>query len=257
MNEMKKFGLSLILIGSILGCSQRSQPFPESASTPQQQQTKAAAVTVDPATAGSITGVMDFKGAVPRLPSLDMTADPGCPQKPQASDTVVVNKGKLANVFVYVKEGLPQGAFSAPSDPVVLDQKGCRYIPHVMGIMVGQPFKILNTDTADHNIHNMPKNNPQWNETQFPTDKPIIKTFVNPEMMLPLQCNQHPWMRAYVNVMSHPYYAVSAEDGSFAIKNLPPGEYTLVAVHEKSGEKTLKVRVDAKGMAKADFVFTP
>lgn len=255
MNEMRTFGLSLILICSILGCSQRSQPIPESASAPQQA--KAATVAIDPATAGSIMGVVDFKGAVPKLPTLDMTADPGCPQKPQPSDTVVVNQGKLANVFVYVKEGLPQGTFAVPSDPVVLDQKGCRYIPHIMGIMVGQPFKILNTDTADHNIHNMPRNNPQWNETQFPTDKPIIKTFTNPEMMLPLQCNQHPWMRAYVNVMPHPYYAVSAEDGSFAIKNLPPGEYTLVAVHEKFGEKTMKVKVDAKGTAKADFVFAP
>lgn len=258
MNNVKTFGLSLLLISAVLGCSQHTQPIPESSTSPSPQPTPAAAtVTVDAATSGSIAGVVDFKGAVPRLPTVDMTADPGCPQQPQPSETVVVNKGKLANVFVYVKEGLPQGSFAAPSGPVVLDQKGCRYIPRVMGIMAGQPFKVLNTDTADHNIHSMPRNNPQWNETQFPTDKPIVKTFANPEMMLPLQCNQHPWMRAYVNVMSNPYYAVSAEDGRFQIKDLPPGEYTLVAVHEKFGEKTLKVKVEPKQSTKAEFVFTP
>jgi hypothetical protein len=139
---------------------------------------------------------------------------------------------------------------------VVINQKGCRYIPRVMGVMVGQPFKILNTDSADHNIHDLPKNNPEWNVTQFPTDKPIVKTFTNAEMMLALQCNQHPWMRAYVNVMSHPYYAVSAEDGSFRIANLPPGDYTIVAVHEKFDEQTVKVKVGQKESAKAEFSFT-
>jgi plastocyanin len=251
---MKTSVLFLLVVPALLlGCSQRSQPIPESAALPK---TKAAAITVDPATAGSVSGVVSFKGAVPKLPTLDMSADPGCPQKPQPSEAALVKNGRLANVFVYVKEGLPQGSFAVPSEPVVLNQKGCRYIPRVMGVMVGQQFKILNTDTADHNIHDLPKNNPEWNETQFPTDKPIVKTFTNQEMMLALQCNQHPWMRAYVNVMSHPYYAVSAEDGSFQIANLPPGEYTLVAVHEKFGEQTAKVKVGAKESAKTEFSFT-
>src|SRR5512146_358012 len=128
MNKVKKFGLSLLISAIVLGCSQHTQPIPESTATPSAQPKPAApAVAVDAATAGSISGVVDFKGAVPKFPSVDMTADPGCPQKPQPSETVVVNKGKLANVFVYVKAGLPQGSFAAPSDPVVLDQKGCRY----------------------------------------------------------------------------------------------------------------------------------
>jgi plastocyanin len=250
---MKNSALFAILIPVLLlGCSQRSQPIPENAAAPK----KASTITVDPATAGTITGVVNFKGAVPKLAKLDMTADPGCPREPQPSEAALVKNGKLANVFVYVKEGLPQGAFAVPSEPVVLNQKGCRYIPRVMGVMVGQPFKILNTDTADHNIHDLPKNNPEWNVTQFPTDKPIVKTFSNPEMMLPLQCNQHPWMRAYVNVMSHPYFAVSADDGTFKIANLPPGEYTLIAVHEKFGEQTVKVKVGTKESAKAEFSFT-
>ncbi len=244
----------LIFLAAILGCSQRSQPIPDNASL---SDSKKPSVSVNPATAGAITGVVDFKGTPPKFPMLDMTADPGCPAKPQPAETVVVNHGKLANVLVYVKEGLPQGAFAPPSEPEVLDQKGCRYSPRVMGIMVGQPFKILNSDTADHNIHDMARNNPQWNESQLPTDKPIVKTFTSPEMMLPLQCNQHPWMRAYVNVMTNPYYAVTAEDGTFQIKNLPPGDYTLAAVQEKYGEKTVQVKVAPKETAKTDFVFTP
>jgi plastocyanin len=184
-----------------------------------------------------------------------MTQDPGCPSAPQPPDAILVNGGKLANVFVYVKEGLPQGTFAGSIEPVVLDQKGCRYNPHMLGIMAGQPLKVLNSDTADHNIHDMPQNNPAWNESQTPTSKPVVKTFAHPEMMIPVQCNQHPWMRAYINVISHPYFAVSKADGSYEIGNLPPGEYTLVAVHEKFGEQTMKVKVAPKENSKASFAF--
>ena len=186
-----------------------------------------------------------------------MTADPACPQAPQASDSVVVKDGKLANVFVYVKEGLPGGRFATPSDPIVLDQKGCRYIPHVLGIMAGQPLKILNSDAADHNIHAMANSNRSWNESQMSKDPAMVKSFARPEMMIAVQCNQHPWMRAYINVMAHPYYAISGPDGRFEIKNLPAGEYMLVAIHEKFGEQATKVRVSAKQKAKADFSFAP
>lgn len=243
---------ALILLASLASCSKPQPGSPQSSAA-----SKTATISIDPATAGGIAGSVSFKGAVPKLKPLDMTADPGCPATPQQPDAVVVTGDKLANVFVYVKEGLPQGTFAVPGEPVVLDQKGCRYSPHMMGVVAGQPLKILNSDTADHNIHDMATSNPPWNESQMPTDKPIIKTFANPEMMIPLQCNQHPWMRAYINVMSHPYFAVSAKDGSFAIKNLPPGEYTLTAVHEKFGEQTMKVKVGPKETAKAAFVFTP
>jgi hypothetical protein len=186
-----------------------------------------------------------------------MTQDPGCPSSPQPADAVVVNGGKLANVFVYIKEGLPANAvFVHLIAPATLDQKGCRYVPHVLGIEAGAPLTITNSDTADHNIHDMPSNNPPFNESQMPTSKPIVKTFANPEMMIPVQCNQHPWMRAYINVMSHPYFAVSAADGSFSIKNLPPGEYTLAAVHEKFGEQTMKVKVGPKMDTDARFTFS-
>jgi len=215
----------------------------------------APAVTVDKSTAGTVTGMVSFKGAVPRLPTLDMTQDPGCPSTPQPSDAVVVKNGKVANVFVYIKDGLPQGNFAPVPEPVVLDQKGCRYVPHVLGVMVGQPFKVLNDDTAQHNVHPMPKSNSEWNESQMPHGQPITKTFHQPEMMMPIQCNQHPWMKMYVNVMPNPYFAVSGDNGTFEIKDLPPGEYTLVAVHEKFGERTARIKVEPKQTAKADFNF--
>jgi len=255
--QMKNI-LILSLLLAFFGC--KSQPASPSASAASSSAAAAApavpAATPDAANAGGIKGVVNFKGVPPHQPTIDMTADPMCPQKPRPAETAVVKNGKLANVFVYVKEGAPAGPFPGPSEPVVLDQKGCRYSPHMMGVMVKQPFKILNTDQADHNIHDMPSKNPAWNETQMPTDQPIVKSFPNPEMMIALQCNQHPWMRAYVNVMSNPFYAVTGDDGSFEIKNLPPGEYILAAVHEKFGEKTMMVKVEPKGTAKADFDFS-
>ena len=246
-------GVALISLslGMLAGCG-KSQPAPEQANSAP----KAATITIDASTAGTINGVVSFKGSVPKMKPLDMTADPGCPTGPQPAEVVVANAGKLANVFVYVKEGLPQGNFAVPSEPVTLDQKSCRYNPHMLGIMAGQPLKITNTDTADHNIHDMPSNNPPFNESQMPTDKPVTKKFANPEMMIPVQCNQHPWMRAYINVMTNPYFAVSTADGSFEIKNLPPGEYTIAAVHERFGEQTMKVKVAPKDSAKAAFVYS-
>jgi plastocyanin len=245
--------LFLLSVG-LAGCK-NSQPATSAspASTPAQ----AAAVVVDPTTAATITGTVTYKGpALPKAHMLDMTQDPGCPTSPQPSEAIVLNNGKLSNVFIYIKEGLPAGTFPVPSEPAVLDQKGCRYIPHVMGIMAGQQLKILNTDSAQHNVHSMPTSNSPWNESQMPMGEPIVKTFSRPEMMVPLQCNQHPWMRAYVNVLTHPYFAVSGEDGKFEIRNLPPGRYTLAAVQEKFGEQTMTITVAPKETSKADFVFS-
>src|SRR6476469_5420499 len=247
-------GFGFLFVAALLalaGCSKSNTGSEQPAAAP-----KAATITVDAATAGTVSGVVSLKGQAPKMKRLDMMADPGCPTGPQPAEVVVAKDGKLANVFVYVKEGLPQGNFAVPGEPAVLDQKGCRYNPHMLGIMVGQPLKITNTDTADHNIHDMPSNNPPFNESQSPTDKPVTKKFANPEMMIPVQCNQHPWMRAYINVMSHPYFAVGSPDGSFEIKNLPPGEYTIAAVHERFGEQTMKVKVGPKENAKTAFVYS-
>jgi len=238
------------LVILVLGCGKSETPQPTS--TAQQQK---AAATVDKSTAGSISGIISFTGAVPRMPMLDLSADPACPPDPQPPDVVVVKNGKLANVFIYIKEGLEKFSFSPPGEPAVLDQKKCRYVPHILGLMVGQKFQVLNNDNAEHNVHPMPRNNAQWNESQMPRGEPIVKTFQHPEIMMPVQCNQHPWMEMYVNVLEHPYFAVSAEDGSFQIKDLPPGEYILAAVHEKFGEQTMKVTIAPEQTATANFTF--
>lgn len=243
-----QFTVIILLVIAFLGCN--GTPTPSGAPP-----ASAPLISVDPTTAGTVTGVVTFKGAAPKLAALDMSQDPACPSGRQPSEAVVTKNGKLANVFVYVKAGLPSGRFPVRSEPAVLDQKGCRYQPHVMGILAGQTFKVLNSDVAQHNVHPMPSNNEQWNESQMPMGQPLTKTFAHPEIMVPIQCNQHPWMRAYVSVMSHPYFAVSGADGAFTISNLPPGEYTLAAVHEKFGEQTMQVRVGAKEKAKADFAF--
>ncbi len=252
---MKTLQVSLAIISLALAGCKSTQPTGPQTASPNQQAAPVININIDPSTAGSVTGVISFKGAAPKLPALDMSQDPACPNDRQPSEAIVLKSNKLANVFVYVKDGLPTGRFPAPAEPAVLDQKGCRYLPHVMGIMVGQSFKVLNSDLAQHNVHPMPTSNAPWNESQMPMGQPITKTFANPEMMVPIQCNQHPWMRAYVSVMSHPYFAVSAADGSFAIKNLPAGEYTIAAIHEKFGEQTMKIKVGSKEAAKADFTF--
>jgi len=241
--------LSLALF--LLGCNNSETSQSSGTLSPQQKP----ATVVDKSTAGSISGVVSFKSAAPKMPMLDLSADPACPPDPQPQDVVVVNNGKLANVFVYVKKGLEKFSFSPPGEPAVLDQKKCRYVPHVLGLMVGQKFQVLNNDNAEHNVHPMPKSNGQWNESQMPHGDPIVKTFQHPEIMMPVQCNQHPWMEMYVNVLDHPYFGVSAEDGSFQIKDLPPGEYTLAAIHEKFGEQTMKVTVVPKQTASANFAF--
>lgn len=259
MMNMKTSIFALFFSIALLACnSQNFKPAdgPHSSAPPASQPAASPAVTVDKSTAGAITGTVSFQGTAPKLPSIDMTQDPACPSAPQPSDAVVVKNGKLANVFIYVKDGLSSRISVSVAEAAELDQKGCRYVPHVLGVLVGQPLKILNNDNAQHNVHPMPRENSEWNESQMPHGQPIIKTFHKPEMMMPIQCNQHPWMKMYVNVMPNPYFAVSADNGTFEIKDLPPGEYTLAAVHEKFGEQTMKVKVDPKQTKQANFSFT-
>ena len=253
---MKSVLIVLLTTILIVGCSKSQSPTTDSNNTQTPAPPKAV-THVNPATAGAIAGVVAFKGSVPKLPPLDMTQDPACPPDPQASDAVVVRNGRLVNVFVYIKNGNGiEWTREAAATPVVLDQKGCRYAPHVLGLVVGQPLKILNSDNALHNIHPMPKANTESNESQMPRGQPIIKSFSHPELMIPVQCNQHPWMKMYINVMEYPFFAVTGDDGSFQIKNLPPGEYALVAIHEKFGEQTMQVTVPAKQTAHAEFAFS-
>jgi plastocyanin len=248
--------LALALLGLLLlaSCGKKEEP---QASNKQEQKAATAAAPatpVDQATVGSVSGVVKFAGAAPKPAKIDMSQDPAC-KGDNSAETLVVNGGNVENAFVYVKEGLGSRTFNVPKDAVTIDQKGCRYHPHVLGVMTGQQVKILNSDPTTHNIHPTPKDNREWNESQPPKASPIEKTFAREEIMLPVKCNQHPWMKMYVNIVKSPYFAVTDKDGKYTLKGLPPGDYTVAVVQEKLGEQTLKVTVGAKESKTADFAY--
>jgi hypothetical protein len=187
-------------------------------------------------------------------------ADAVCAAKhsgPVQPDAVVVNSnGTLRNVFVYIKSGLEDKKFEVPGSQVELDQDGCIYKPHVLGIQARQELRVVTSDDTTHNIHPLPKVNPEWNLSQSPGTDPIVKTFPRPEMSIAVKCNVHPWMRAYIHVMSHPFYSVSGEDGTFTLQGVPPGDYEIEAIHEQYGATTQKVTLAANGSATTDFGFS-
>jgi plastocyanin len=190
-----------------------------------------------------------------------MAADPVCLKETKAApvykEDVVVNTNKtLANVFVYVKEGVKPGSAPAPTEAVTFDQRTCHYVPHVFGIRVNQTLKIVNSDPTLHNVHALPKSSAPFNSGMPTQGQSIEKKFGKPEQMVKIKCDVHGWMHAYAGVMDHPYFAVTDANGNFTIKDLPPGEYTLEAWHEKLGTKTAKLSVAATDSAKSvDFNF--
>lgn len=216
---------------------------------------------------GSISGVVTYVGTPPPAKKIDASADAACASKNPNLETEenVVKDGKLANVFVYIKDGtLADGtkitgySFETPTTEVALDQNGCHYVPHISGAQVGQKLRITNSDPTQHNIHFTPKNNDDWNQSQANGAPPMTHEFKRAEVLVPVKCNQHPWMKAYVGVTKHPFFAISKADGTFEIKGVPPGKYNVVAWHEGAGEGTFKpmeVTVPASGAAKADFSF--
>jgi plastocyanin len=216
---------------------------------------------------GTVSGVISYNGTPPAPKKIDTTADPVCGQKNPnlMTDDAIIKDGKVANTFIYIKEGnvengkkIADYSWTTPTTAVQLDQNGCHYAPHVLGIQVNQKLSITNSDATQHNIHPTPKLNPEWNQTQANGAPPIEKTFARPEVLIPVKCNQHPWMKAYIGVMRHPLYAVSKDDGTFEIKGVPAGSYTVVAWREGGAngeEKTMQVTVPANGNGKADFAF--
>jgi len=206
---------------------------------------------VDPATAGDVTGTVSLDGAAPKNEAIKMNADPVCLREnksPQFQETYMVGPdGKtLANVFVYVKDGLGNYSFDPPTGNATIDQKECRYHPHVFGMRVGQPLEIVNSDPTLHNIHAMPKTNSEFNTGQPIQNMKTTHTFTAKEVMVPFKCDVHGWMNAYVGVLDHPYFAVTGADGKFSLKGLPPGTYTIEAWHEKLGTQTASVTLGAK-----------
>jgi plastocyanin len=212
------------------------------------------------ASAAALTGKAVFDGTPPAAEKMKADADPKCKlAHPDgiASDGVIVNaNGTLKNVFVYVKEGLSGKKFPAPKDAVVFDQKGCVYTPKVFGVQVGQPVEIINSDDTLHNVHSLSTKSAQFNLGMPIKGMKLKKSFTAPEVMVKIKCEVHPWMAAYAGVLDHPFYAVSGEDGSFQIKDLPPGDYTIEAWHEKLGTQTQSVKVASDSDAPtAEFHF--
>ena len=218
---------------------------------------KAVTNPVDPATAGSITGVVKFDGKVPAAQAITMDSDPYCEKQPKnTTESIVVGDGSgLQNVFVYVKDGLGDRVFPVPSTPVVLDQKGCRYAPHVLGIQVGQTLEIASSDNTLHNVHALPQQNREFNMAHQLAGIKHTHVFSTKEVMVPFKCDVHKWMNAFLGVLDHPFYAISAGNGHFELKGLPPGTYTVEAWHEKLGTQTQMVTVGEKQTSDVSFTF--
>lgn len=214
------------------------------------------------AAAGStITGTVTFDGKPPALKPIAMDADPMCAKKhsaPVPNEMLVLGGGQtMGNIMVWVSKGLAAGkTWPAPKAPVVLDQNGCEYKPHVMGIMVGQTYRILNSDGILHNVHALPKINPGFNRPMPPTVKEANATFSKPEPVFQIKCDVHPWMNAYIGVFTHPFFSVTGTDGKFTISGLDPGTYEITAWHERLGTQTATVTVSANDTKTQNFKFS-
>jgi len=206
----------------------------------------------------TVSGVVKFQGAALPPARIQMVGDPNCAKgrtAPAMNEEMVTDgSGDLANVVVYISDGLGDRTFDPPSQPAVLEQKGCLYEPHVVAMRAGQTLRVVNADSTTHNIHPTPANNREWNKSQ-PPGLTIEETFARQEVGVPVKCNVHPWMKSYVAVLKNPYFAVSGKNGSFEIKDLPPGTYTVQAWHEKLGTKTQQITVGANESKKLEFDF--
>jgi hypothetical protein len=218
----------------------------------------AGAGPVDTHGAASVSGTVRFDGPAPKPAHIVMAADQNCakahPSGANSEDVVVGTNGALGNVIVYISDGLAPGSFEPPPTPVTLEQKGCMYEPHVVAMQAHQKLRVTNDDGTTHNIHPLPQNNREWNKSQPPGMQALEESFPREEIAIPIKCNIHPWMKSYVAVFKHPYFAVTSKDGSFSIRNLPPGSYTLMAWHEKLGTQIKKITVAANS-ANVDFSF--
>jgi len=248
--------LGLGLAASLTACG--GQETSSKSAAPSAPAGTPAGQKVDTATARDVKGTATLEGTAPKNEPIKMNADPVCMKAnkdPQFQETYTVSSdGKLANVFVYVKDGLGNYVYDPPTAHATIDQKDCRYHPHVFGIRVGQTLDVVNSDPTLHNIHALPKANSEFNTGQ-PVPMKTEHIFTAKEVMVPFKCDVHGWMNAYVGVLDHPYYALTDKDGKFELKSLPPGTYTIEAWHEKLGTTSQTVTLGQKETKDVIFTF--
>lgn len=254
-NTLTPICLFLALVLMCMGCSTKAPLNTASEAAPKPVQY----FHVDPATAGEVSGKVSYAGPKPTPKKIDMSEDPACVSahhgKAVDESLLVGPNHSLANAFVYIKSGLEGKTFEVPATPVVIDQSGCWFHPRILGVQTNQVVKIVNSDPVTHNIHPMAEINREWNHSQGPGDPALTRKFIKPEIMIPVKCNIHSWMRAYIGVLDHPYFAVSKDDGIFQIPNLPPGTYTLAIWQERLGTQERQITVAPGQHAVADFTF--
>lgn len=206
----------------------------------------------------SLSGRVAFSGAVPPATPADMSSEPYCVTQqrgqPARSRVRVGEQNGLADVVVHVKGVASAASKPAPSDPVVLDQKGCEYQPAVLALRVGQPLVVRNSDAVLHNVHAKPSRNPPFNVGQPMAGMQSRRTFRASELGIPVQCDIHDWMAASIAVFDHSFFAITGSDGSFSIEGLPPGEYEVEAWHPTLGSRTQRVTV-TEGGAQLNLTF--
>jgi len=246
----------------LAGCGGDPPPEPPpAAETPVPPPAPApAAVSNNPEDAvGIISGLVTFEGDKPASKPISMDSVPACakqhPVRIESEEVFVNGNGTLRNVYIHLKVGVPARSWPLPATPVVLDQKGCLFTPRVAAVRVGQVLEIGNADPMMHNVHPLTRRNEEWNVAQPPQAERLRQKFANPEVMIPFVCNMHPWMKAFVSVVDHPFFAVTGSDGSFKLSGVPPGRYEIEAVHERLGAKTLLVTVGAREEQSVQFSF--
>jgi hypothetical protein len=250
---MMQILMSLIAV-LLVACSAPKQEVTSKAEAPPDY------YKVDPESAGNISGAVRFTGKRPPPKLISMDAEEACEKlhdKPVDASGVSIGKdGALKNVFVYIKTGLEGKSFEPAREAVILDQRGCMFVPRVVALHTGQTLNVKNSDPVSHNIHPVPRNNREWNQQQSPGAPDLTRRFVRPEVMIPVKCNVHSWMRSYIGVLDHPYFSVTGDTGVFEWSKVPPGEYTIAAWHESSGELTERITLAPKATVAVNFRFT-
>jgi plastocyanin len=249
----------------LAGCGKKTETTgaPEAVEAPKETTAVQAVAALGD---GSVTGLVTFKGKPKARKKVSMGADPVCASlhsEPAMSESMIVGEERdgvypLANVFVYVKSGLGQGAYPVPDEAIIIDQRGCRYAPHVVGVQVGQEVQFKNSDRTMHNVHSLAKKTASSFNRGMPAgSQNAVYTLKNPEVMAKVKCDAHPWMSCYIGALNHPFFAVTGEDGAFTLKGLPDGEYEVEAWHELSLLKAASASVTvAGGAVTANFEFS-